>query len=162
MRANSSPRRWRACEKVAPANSAQRCGTASRVLAHRRGRQIGIERGALRSVYPRSLIVSLLRDRAPTESGTERKVLGTPIRSRRTLVGLERCNNVGRQFHGRNKYHLQGVPAIAASMRLRVGLGGADTEWSGLSSCSGSRVFPCLITFGGSFASSAVPAIDPL
>ena len=44
---------------------------------------------------------------------------------------------------------LQGVPLIAASIRLRVGLEGADKllDWS-VTSCSGRRVFPYLITLG--------------
>lgn len=54
--------------------------------------------------------------------------------------------------------HLHGVPAMAASMRLRVGLGGADMECSGLSSCSGSLVFECLMAFGGPLAASTVLA----
>lgn len=50
---------------------------------------------------------------------------------------------------------VHGVPAIAASTRLRVGLGGADSprEPEEESSCSGRRVFPCLIDFGSPPAS---------
>ena len=42
---------------------------------------------------------------------------------------------------------------IAASIRLRVGLGGSDGV-AGVSSCSGIRVLRCLMVFGGAFASS--------
>ena len=45
--------------------------------------------------------------------------------------------------------YAHGVPAMAASIRLRVGLGGALMLAEGLSSCSGRRVFPCLIILGG-------------
>jgi hypothetical protein len=46
---------------------------------------------------------------------------------------------------------VQGVPAIAAWIRLRVGLGGADKlpPADGVSSCSGRRVFPYLMILGG-------------
>lgn len=38
---------------------------------------------------------------------------------------------------------------MAASIRLRVGLGGAEMDSTGVSSCSGSRVLPYLMIFGG-------------
>lgn len=38
---------------------------------------------------------------------------------------------------------------MAASIRLRVGLGGAEMESEGVSSCSGNRVLPYLMIFGG-------------
>jgi len=49
-----------------------------------------------------------------------------------------------------------GVPAMAASIRLRVGLGGAEIDCEGVSSCSGRRVLPYLIILGGRGFSSAV------
>jgi len=53
-----------------------------------------------------------------------------------------------------------GVPVMAASIRLRVGLGGADIDLDGASSCSGSRVFVCLTVLGGPLASTANFAAD--
>lgn len=51
---------------------------------------------------------------------------------------------------------LQGVPEIAALIRLRVGLGGADIarEDEGDSSCPGRRVLLCLIDLGSPVASA--------
>ena len=79
--------------------------------------------------------------------------LGRSVDSNRQLPAQHTKTTRGR---------IHGVPAMAASTLLRVGLGGADSEWSGLSSCSGSRVFPCLIAFGGPFASSAALAFGAL
>ena len=47
---------------------------------------------------------------------------------------------------------VHGVPVIAASIRLRVGLGGLDMP-DEVSFCSSNRVFPYLIVFVGTLAS---------
>ena len=44
--------------------------------------------------------------------------------------------------------YIQGTPAIAASILLRVGLGGSERLEDADSSCSGNLVFPCLILLG--------------
>ena len=58
--------------------------------------------------------------------------------------------NTSLDLHG-NKLELLLVPLLSASIRLRVGLGGADRLLlpDGVSSCSGSRVLLYLMTFGG-------------
>lgn len=48
-----------------------------------------------------------------------------------------------------------GVPAMAASIRLLVGLGGSDSGRDGASSCSGNLVLLYLMTFGPPFTSTA-------
>jgi hypothetical protein len=56
---------------------------------------------------------------------------------------------------------LHGVPAMAASIRLRVGLGGADMLRGSVdSSCSGRRVLPCLMTFGSPRARFAAAKLE--
>jgi hypothetical protein len=44
--------------------------------------------------------------------------------------------------------HIHGTPAIAASILLRVGLGGSERLEDVDSLCSGNLVFPCLIVLG--------------
>ena len=51
--------------------------------------------------------------------------------------------------------HVHGTPAIAASILLRVGLGGSERLEDVDSSCSGNLVFPCLILPGSGGAPEA-------
>jgi hypothetical protein len=56
---------------------------------------------------------------------------------------------------------LHGVPVMAASIRLRVGLGGIDMlRLSVDCSCSGRRVLPYLMTFGSPRARLAAAKPD--
>jgi len=55
------------------------------------------------------------------------------------------------------KHNIHGVPLIAASIRLRVGLGGSDSPDEFVEcSCSASRVFPWVMTFGSIFLPAVV------
>jgi hypothetical protein len=72
-------------------------------------------------------------------------IVGDLERSIMMVIVSARSDEVGKTLHG--------VPAIAASIRLLVGLGGADELWeSEVSFCCASRVFPCLMDFVTPFA----------
>ena len=55
---------------------------------------------------------------------------------------------MSRSKRGENAGYIHGTPAIAASILLRVGLGGSERPEDVDSSCSGNLVFPCLMLLG--------------
>lgn len=94
--------------------------------------------------------MSCLTAVGPSSDAVGEGILGT--REKSFIVGDLGRSKVfvkGSAIKDLGNIHSQGVPVIAASIRLLVGLGGADCplELEDECSYSGNRVFPYLITF---------------
>ena len=105
-------------------------------------------------------VMSCLTAAGPSSSGVGE---GTAGRRPKPLFEGERGWSIKRIYSQSMKElppvdcNIQGVPAMAASMRLRVGLGGSETlDDDGPSLCSGRRVFAYLMLLGSPRAGSFV------
>ena len=95
-------------------------------------------------------VISCLTAAGPNSSGVGEGIAGTnpnPLFLGELGLSVMEMSSVRAKKRG-NRGHIHGTPAIAASIRLRVGLGGSERQEDVDSSCSGNLVFPCFMLPG--------------
>lgn len=100
-------------------------------------------------------VISSLTAAGPSSAGVGEGTFGTSLKPPLDGDVGRSAANISRSRQRRNKPYLQGAPAIAASILLLVGLGGAEAPRDTVleCSCSGRRVLPYLMTLGSGFSS---------